>query len=503
MPKPKPAPAIKTITLDGFKNPDTFPFTEADKLRIADYIFFRQLFDGDHYNAFKLKVSDGEYNEAYSRLRYVYVNFAGMISRIVADMLFGEPVRPKMPDDTGQAWVEEWWKENNLNILLYESALTNSAEGDAALKLRVGPRRSVDDQSTVILEPVPPGIYYPDTDGFNVSAEPEVKVLAWAFEFDGKTYLRREIHQYGLIINRVNSLDGEEIGAEQDIGEFFPGVEPVVNTQIDRHIVTHIPNWKTNDRWNGYSDYHDLDSLFFSINNRMSKIDNVLDKHTDPILMVPEGVIDPKTGKARKDMRVIEIGDGEDGKPEYIVWDASLENAFKEIEKLVEFMEMVGEFSPDILGLGKGKSDSGRALKFKLMRTIAKVARKKLYYDKSIKESIYTAQLLSKAHNATVGGKVYKGTPVMPELIWQDGLPADDVEQMEVETKGVDAGLSSQRASIMKIHQVDEAAADEMIKQIDKEKKANMPPPLDPSRNPFNKNDDKNKGQIFPPKPKE
>jgi len=56
-------------------------------------------------------------------------------------------------------------------------------------------------------------------------------------------------------------------------------------------------------------------------------------------------------------------------KPEYIVWNANLDSAMKEIDKMVEFLFMFSETSPDALGLGKGgQAESGRALKMKLLR---------------------------------------------------------------------------------------------------------------------------------------
>jgi len=172
-------------------------------------------------------------------------------------------------------------------------------------------------------------------------------------------------------------------------------------------------------------------------------------------------------------------------------WERERKENLKQIDKLVEFMFMVGEVSPDVLGMGKGQSDSGRALKFKLMRTIAKVNRKKLYYDPNIKEIALVAEMLSKKHNAPVGGKVFKGEPKQPELKWQDGLPSDEVETATVLTQEMDAGITSQIQGIMEAHQVDKETAEIIAKQINEENKASMPAPLDPKRNPFaNKEDD-------------
>lgn len=467
-------------------SPKSFPYSDDDKARLSNYGYFEQLFLGNHYDAFKMRISSEEYNKAYSQLRYVMINFAGMISKIVADMLFGEKVSISMDDPDQQSWVEDFWKENNLDLTFYESALTNSYAGDGVFKLRIGQRHKNGDP-TVILDTPSPSLYFPHYDIFNVSGEPPKKELAWVFEYNSNKYLRREIHEIGKITNEVWLLKGDKLERQVPFSEV--GLDNLTNQQatgIDRHMIVHVPNWKAGARWAGISDYHDLDSLFFAINNRMTKIDNVLDKHTDPILMVPPGVIG-EDGKVKKDNRVIEMGEGEDGKPEYIVWDASLENAFKEIEKLVEFIYMVGEVSPDVLGLGKGQSDSGRALKFKLMRTIAKVNRKKRYYDRAIKEAIYVAQLLSQKWNGKVNGQVFPGKPTMPDLIWQDGLPVDEIEQMDLETKAVDADLSSIKDAMMRIYGYDEETAEKKLKEIREEGKANLPEMGLGKTNPFAK----------------
>lgn len=482
----------KVVKLAGIKKPKKYPYTDADSARLADYVFYDQLFEGAHFEAFKQKIKSEDFNKAYAKLRYIYVNFAGMISKIVADMLFGEPLAVKSENKEVQAWLEDLWRENSMNIQCYESELDNSSLGDALFKLRVGPRRFLDKESTIIIDQTPPSIYFPHIDDFNVSAEPQIKELAWIFAIDKEKYLRREIHMPGQIMNEVYKMKGSEVGEQQPLSVLnIPNLPDAQNTGIDRHMLLHIPNWKKGTRHWGYSDYHDLDSLFFGINNRLSKIDNVLDTHTDPFLMVPSGVIDEKTGKVKRDGRVIEMGEGEDGKPEYIVWDASLENAFKQIDKMVEFIWLTSEVSPASFGMDKGgMAESGRALKYKLLRTIAKVNRKKLYYDKQIKETLYVAQLLSKAHGAKVGGKVFNWELEMPELVWQDGLPNDEVELVDVESKKVDAGLSSQKDAVMKVHNIDEDNAQKKVDEINKEKQAKMPKPLDPQRNPFTKKDD-------------
>lgn len=468
------AAAKNTTYAEGAKFP-----TDEDQSRLNNYDYYSKLFMGEHFDAFNIKIDDPDWTKSYGKLRYVMVNFAGLISKICADMLYSEPVTPVVPDGD-QDFIEKLWFENQLNIQLYESALSNSYFGDALFKLRID-KRTPNEKPTIIIEDITPRIYFPDVNGFNVRKAPEITDLAWKFKKEGDNtteYLRKEIHNLkdNTLTNKVYVLENGILKSEENISMLgIPGLKSVQKTNIDRSLLVHVPNWKTGERYFGITDYYDLDSLFFGINNRMTKSDNILDKHSDPILMVPQGVLDSKGNVKKKALGVIEIEDGADGKPEYIVWDASLENAFKHIEKMVEFIYLTGEISPDILGLGKGVSDSGRALKFKLMRTIAKVARKKLYYDRAIKEVLHVAQILAKEWGVEVQGTKLKGKPVVPELKWQDGLPIDENEQIETESKAIDAGITTKKAASQRVYGLDEASAEKLQNEVSKETKIDLP----------------------------
>jgi hypothetical protein len=477
---------INTPPVTGY---GTFPYPDSIG-RLNYYDYFERLFLGQHFNAFNVKIDSELYGREYGRLRYVVANFAGLISRIVSDLLFGEPIVIKVPDGD-QEFIEVLWDENKLDTQCYESALSNSYMGDGVFKIRAGLRTPSDTVSTCIIEDITPKIYFPRVNGFNVRENPNETTLAWTFKSDDTTYLRTEKHipDKQIIENHVYEMNGNELVKEVDVGTYF-NLQPQVYTGITESLIYHVPNWKTGDRYFGISDYSDLDSLFYAVNNRLTKIDNILDKHGDPILTVPQGILDEHGRVNKKALGVIEVHEGENNKPEYIVWDASLESAFKEIEKLVEMIYLMGEISPDILGLGQGVSDSGRALKFKLIRTIAKVSRKRNYYDRVIKDMLYTAQVFCKKWGLQVDGRTLKGEPVYPEIEWADGLPVDSIGQMDIETKAIDAGISSKKAAIMRVYGVDEKSAEAMLKESDAEKPKIELPKFGNS-NPFEDNDEK------------
>jgi hypothetical protein len=406
-----PAQEEQTISLDA---QGTDFLSEEDRKRLRRYEIYEDLFFGRHFEAYNIKIENENFGREYSKLKYIVANFPGLISKIIADLLFIEPPKIKVPDGD-QKFVDGLISENKLRIVNYESAISNSYFGDTVFKLRVDKRDSADDKLSIIIEEVCPKIYFPHVNPFNVKEKPDREDLAWMFEKEGKQYVFKEIYQDGKIYHKVYLLEGGKLMNEEGTGILGLDADEVVeeeDTLIGESLLVHVPNWRGGNSYFGVSDYYDLESLFFAMNNRLTKVDAILDKHSDPILMVPPGILDEKGKVKRQHMGVIEKGEGEDNDPAYITWDASLEAAFKEIEKLVELTFMMSETAPDILGMGKGQSDSGRALKFKLLRTIAKAQRKQLYYREALIEVIYKAQKLAKAWDIEIDGKKLQGEPV-------------------------------------------------------------------------------------------
>jgi hypothetical protein len=480
---PTPQPFNQTQAATPVLQKTQFP-TSDDILRLSDYEYFHHLLMGEHFEAFAIRINNQLYSQNYGKLRYVATNFAGLLSKVCADMLFSEPISIKMPDDGDQEWIDQFMIDNHVDQQLYESAVDASALGDTCFKLRVDKRHPNDKEMTVILEEFSPAIYFPVLDPFNVKGQPKQIDLKWTFkDANGTVYLRVESHEPGKITDRVYRMNGREVGEQVNLDilgiEGMAGMEMVTETGVDHYLVFHIPNWKTGNRHFGISDYYDLDKLFYAIDNRLTKIDNILDKHSDPILMVPDGVLDDEGNVKREALNMIEVPEGQTGqsKPEYIVWNANLEAAFMQIDKLLSFFMMTAEITPDILGMGEGMNDSGRALKFKLMRTIAKGERKKLYYDAKIKTIMYVAQELALAAKVGVGPDFQKltGKPQFPEIDWQDGLPIDDYEEVDNEIKKIDAGIQSKIQAIQNLDDIDEEAAEEKMKEIDEEQKLDLP----------------------------
>lgn len=459
------------------ESPLVFP-KQMDRARLEQYKHYDKLYNGDHFEAFSIK-SSGEVAKSYKKLRYIVANFAGLMSKVLADMLFGESIKFDTKDETTQKFIDAVIHENDLINQLYESAIINSRRGDDTFKIRIGKRNPLDPSAKpeIIIEQIGASIYFPQFDSKaarNVSTQ---DVIATTFVQGSTTYLHKETHQPGVIYHEVFKYDpvASKIISVEVPEEF--GFLPIEQTKVNRSLIFHIPNFRDGTFW-GPSDYKDLETLFFALNNRLTKTDNILDKHSDPILAVPPGVIDEE-GKVKKEsLGMFEVDNENPGfnKPEYIVWNANLESAFKQVDKFVDLLFMFSEISPATMGADKeGQAESGRALKFKLLSTIRKAHRKTSYYDMAIKQMLKTTQDLAKAWSITTQEGLKPGEVEIPSIKWSDGVINDPVEMAEVSTSRISAGTTSRADEIAKMDDISPELAKEKVKEIDAENGPEVP----------------------------
>ncbi len=472
------------------ESPLDFP-KRVDQARIDGYTHYDQIYDGNQYDAFKIRrpkdLPMGTSMEQV-KIRYIVANFGGLMSRVMADMLFSEPLTIDLNTSENQNYVDGISEQNSLQSQLYESALVNSRRGDTTFKLRIGKMHPDDDASTIIIEEFPSSIYFPTLSQDMTRNRPTEDIIATVFQRNNVTYLRKEIHTPGLITTEVYNYNANErkvIPGQLNPEDF--GFKSKEETRVNRSLIFHIPNVRDGSGFWGTSDYKDLESLMYALNNRLSSVDKILDKHGDPILAVPPGVIDEE-GKVRKEaLGMYEVDNENPGfnKPEYIVWDANMEAAFKQVDKLMALLFMFSEISPSSSSGDDGQGglvESGRALKFKLLATIRKKNRKKMYYDQAIKDMLTLAQDLGKAWAVSINGVTISKSE-RPALNWPDGVINDEVEQVDIEVNRVDAGLSSRADSISRLDGISPDDAKKKVKEIDAESTPPAVPAVDNNLN--------------------
>lgn len=423
--------------------------------RLQRYAHNKNLFTGEHAKVYQDWVR--MLREDQKATLELTVNFPGAISKLFADLLFGEMPSYVADDDDEewQAWIDDFVKSNQLNKLNYTAALAQSYRGEALFKLRL-----VEGKERAKVDIIPASIWFPVVDPDNVS-EIQAHVLAWTKEVERKTtfgreqkdkYLRAEIHTPGLISHRLYRLDKDNISGRVDMRELYDNPPPDdEETGVDAPLIVHIPNLEIDDTVYGVDDYMEADTLFQELDIRLAQIARVLDKHTDPDIYGPPGIdgrVDPITKEpiTRAGGKYIEV-QREDVPPAYLVWDAQLEANFKFIDRILQGLYIATDTNAAAFSLVEGGSfPSGAALKRLLMRPLARTNRKRLYFDPALKELFVLAAELERAN----GRKAPEGLVVAIE--WKDGLPDDPMEQAQIEqlrTSG--RATSSVRSAIRRL----------------------------------------------------
>lgn len=450
---------------------ETWP-PEGHRERLENYARYRQLFLGQHHEVYARVQAwlEAQDQKKLKEIVYVVCNFAGLISKLSADLLFGEQPRFIVGDENSseQQVLDDLVSDNTLHTRSYEMALSCSWRGDCVYKVRWGKYSDWREGEHAIIEPATVSGFFPHLNPDNIQ-EMTGATLAWEKEVNGKRYLRKEIHEPGRIRNELWLLDGNRIREQVSLNtiEEYADLPEEQETGYPGLLVEHVPNWRLDDMFWGISDYIDLESLIDELNNRVSRISRVLDKHENPKLILPPGIMqyDEATRRyyiEKEALDAIEVEPSEVGDlPKYLVWDAQLDAAFKQIDKLLEMLFLVSETSPDAFGMGKsGHAESGRALKFRLLRTLAKINRKKLYFDIALKNVLYAAMYLEAVH----GGKDIE--PKLPRIEWQDGLPQDPLEAAQIEQIRMASGTTSLESALRRLDGLDGQVLQEELQRI-------------------------------------
>jgi hypothetical protein len=230
----------------------TFPYPDSVN-RIKAYSEYDALLEGKHYDAFAIKAEKG-FTERYSKLRYITCNFAGLVSKVIADILFGEGIQ--IISDNNQDWLEDLYFKNQMQTLNYESAVSNSSKGDALFKIRV-------ENNEIFVDDINPSIYFPHLDPSNPRKKPVIEELAWTETVGKNKYLLREIHSPGFVTTTCNEIDEKgNIGINYAIEDYnkSAGTNYVasVDTGIKQNLLVYVPNYRYSGHYWGVSDYQDI-----------------------------------------------------------------------------------------------------------------------------------------------------------------------------------------------------------------------------------------------------
>lgn len=421
-----------------------------DRARLEDYERRQELFESNHAEAFENKSA-----KLPAHLKdkvYLIQDYPRLISVAFADLLFGQSPIFSLPEQQDQ--LNKLVAENRLPTALYEAELSTSFRGDGVFKVSIGPRHP-GGENEVLIEEVPAYTYFVEFDPDN-TRRVKSQCLAWERVVTKKMpggdtketrYLRVEEHGAGWIRNALFVIKGfTKVEGPVPLSELYGADAPkeYEETGIPVPLLFHFPNTRHGSCYFGESDYTTgLESLFDEANQRITSIGAVLDKHVDPMTVVPTGVLDKRGQVKVEDLQLIEVAPEEAsvGLPKKVTWDALMEPSFRELETIENQIFL---FS-DVCRLDRkviGHIDSGRAMHMLMAPMLARGARKQSYRQPVICEMLYVALWLGAVNN--VPG--YTKPTSKPEMVWRNGLPKDDKELMEVATSGLGKVMSQEDA---------------------------------------------------------
>lgn len=465
--------------VDMFAIGETYPHPNHEA-RITRYRENRKLFSGQHYEVFERQ--NNRLSRTQRDIVYLSVNLPGLICKKSADFLFGESAQFSSglnADAPEQKALERIAAENNLGIATYELALGAAIRGDSFMKIRWGQEHGgilppAIDPFRVFIEAQNPEYVFPETSPNDAK---KITVFHVAYPVvvpdtaDQDWILNVESHYPGKIIYHQHRMHPERIGDGGTIETWriYAHIEGMreVETGIPFPLIIHVPNYGLDDSWAGFDDISEMKSLLDELNNRLSLISVILDKHSDPAIAIPSGLLDTdEDGRpvfhVGRD-KVFEIMSKDEIVPQYITWDGQLQAAFTQVNLLIDQILTIAEI-PSV-ALGKDNSgtsgSSGLSIKWRMNSLLSKVNRKRGYFDKALKQAMLVAQLLEHAH----GKPDYKIT--RPTIVFMDGLPDDEMENaqiMNLRTGG--QPTLSQKTAIMRLDNLTAEQADAELERI-------------------------------------
>jgi hypothetical protein len=370
----------------------------------------------------------------------VVVNFQRLVSLKTADLLFGEPPRIR-----GDESLERFVTENDIINKAYEAAIDVSRYGTGLFCLYRG------EDGKPCVDTLPPSVWFPVMRADNMK-QPVCHVLAFLSENGGESVLTARIHLKGLVVTRKLAVKNGQIS-------YLTEDDTTLRTGFDGFAVIPVHNPVACGE-HGVSDYGIIDSVVSEIEVRLSQISVVLDKHTNPVMTGPSAALT----KDEFGQWVFKAGayipndgfslEGQPGEVKYVTWDAQLDANFKQLDSLLNFLYMLTETGPTLLGASEntGMPQSGTALRLKMIAPLAKVKRLRLKFDNALKRLL---------------GLCYAMPMDEIAIYWQDGLPDDPKETaeiMNIRTGG--KATISQKTAIAQLEHMAEEACDEEITAI-------------------------------------
>ena len=434
--------------LDGGLYPPRVERERIDKYKLNEELFLTRHSDAlqEVFNELARRT-----NKTNKDVKTIF-NYQQLLSKKTADFVAGEP--PEINTEQKADELDKLLQYQRFNTRLYEAIIDVSRYGNAVLKI-VGDRLSA----------VSPQYWYPVVDPTDLKTVTQ-HVIAYPItpDHDGEmTELYAEIHDIGRVEQRIYGYDerSQEIGALKS--------SHVEHTGLNDFAVQVLTNVTHSGSVYGIDDYAIINSIVAQIMWRLHCADTVLDKHSEPSLSGPSTAL---TWDERFNTYFLDLGnyfkrDTKDSpNVEYITWDGNLDSAYKEIELLLEQLYTLSEMGQAFMeGGGGGSAASGTALKLRMVSPRIKAQRLANINTASVKQIV---TLLAQVNGITLDYDTLS-------IRWKDGLPDDEVEEVNLLTTATGGKAIMSQFSALKARGLSDEEVEIELEQMAVEQAANMP----------------------------
>ena len=343
------------------------------------------------------------------------------------DFLLGKPIYIGASETGTEAddTIEEFVEQSDIHQTIFEVMVDCDTLGDGILKIYK------DTEGKAVIQSNCPMVWTPVVEAGNLRRV-KYHVLINEFFIGELKYLKVEIHDKNFVEHRVYKIDesiagnGSTMGERQpfeDFRDMFPDIEEVEYHNLGEFLVIPISNVRTSRDVFGRSSYNlSAKSIAKNLIDRYNQIDRVLDKHSDPNMIGPKGMLElnPITHKPmfRGGGRYFGYQYDPDMAPpkiEYLTWDGNLVPGETAIARQINDLFNELELPPVSMAKDTTGVVSGTAYRLMLTPLLAKVGRLERAMVPNVVKAIKLAMRYQGTPVEDVSVEVQDAIPVIPQ----------------------------------------------------------------------------------------